>query len=319
MAKCLISLGSNLGDRSAHLQAALKQLGSLPQTTLVSQSSFRDTKPAGGPAAQNPFLNAAALLESSLSPQQLLVDLQHIENELGRVRSERWGPRTIDLDLLLYDQVEQETRALTLPHPRMSFRRFVLEPAAEIAAGMVYPINGWTIERLLKHLDSSLPEIGLVPTFSKYCPQAPATRLLKALVPEKYVQPVFRRVVVNGYPTPAQLAKLPKKQAGKDSPLLPPSDTPVRPRARWVVRDFDDMQLAAEYLAELRQADELLSKEWKEYTSRLIVVWQPDDAPVMNLLERARRNRECPPVLWIPKVSLEQARQEVIAAMAAME
>src|SRR5262245_24890681 len=148
MANCLLSLGSNLGDRGAHLQASLRCLGSLPQTSLIAQSSFRDTNPVGGPAAQDPYLNAAALIETSLALHQLLAQLQRIENELGRIRTERWGPRTIDLDLLLYDQLEIESPELTLPHPRMSFRRFVLEPAAEIAAEMVYPINGWTIRRL---------------------------------------------------------------------------------------------------------------------------------------------------------------------------
>jgi 2-amino-4-hydroxy-6-hydroxymethyldihydropteridine diphosphokinase len=319
MANCLLSLGSNLGDRGAHLQAALRSLSSLPQTKLLAQSSFRDTKPAGGPAAQDPFLNAAALIETSLTPQQILAELQRIENELGRVRTERWGPRTLDLDLLLYDQLELESLELTLPHPRTSFRRFVLESAAEIAAEMIHPINGWTIGRLLTHLNSSRPEIGLVPTYSKFCPQAPATRLLKSLVTELHLQAIFRRDLEQANPTPAQLARIQKKRASKDR-LLPRMEAPNRPNARWVIRDFDTIQLAVEVAVEaIELFDDFVGSKMLESQSRLIVVWQPDDTPIIPLLDRARRNRECPPVLWIPKVSLEQARQEVIAAMAAME
>lgn len=318
MTKCLISLGANLANRGSTLQSAMQQLATVPQTSLLAQSSFRETKPAGGPP-QSVYLNAAATLETSLSPQQLLAELQRIENKLGREREERWGPRTIDLDLLLYDQLELETAELMLPHPRMSFRRFVLEPAAEIAAEMVYPINAWTISRLWIHQQKSLPEIGLAPTYSKHCRQSPATRLLKSLVSETYLQPVFRRDFETANPTSAQLAKWRKQRRGSKAPLLPPSDTPVRRNARWVVRDFDSIQFDTEYVLEQAQVADDLTAAFAESTSRLIVVWQPDEAPIMQLLDEARRNRECRPVLWIPKVSLEQARQEVIAAMAAME
>ena len=94
-------------------------------------------------------MNAAALLETDLPPAALLAALQDIERRLGRIRAERWGPRTIDLDLLLYDQLELETPELILPHPRMSFRRFVLGPAAEIAAEMAHPVCGNTIGGLV--------------------------------------------------------------------------------------------------------------------------------------------------------------------------
>lgn len=320
MANCLIGLGSNLGDRGATLQAALDQLRALPQTTFIAQSSFRDTRPAGGPV-QDPYLNAAATIDTSLTPQQLLAELQRIENNLGRVRTEHWGPRTIDLDLLLYDRLELNSPELTLPHPRMSFRRFVLEPAAEIAAEMVYPINGWSMARLISHQRSTPREIGLVPTHSKYCRQSPATRLLKMLESETYLQQIFRRDVGVMQPTKQRLASWrSRKKATHSKSMLPPSATVLRRHANWLVSDFCDLQLMVEELDGVPEFDDLLAAKLRaDNPMRLIVVWQPDDSPILPLLDRARHNPECPPVLWIPKVTLEQARLEVIAAMAAME
>ena len=93
----------------------------------------------GGPPGQGDFLNGAILVETLLSPEAVLAILQEIEAALGRRREERWGPRTIDLNLLLYNQEVRRTPALELPHPRMTQRRFVLEPAAAVAASMVIP------------------------------------------------------------------------------------------------------------------------------------------------------------------------------------
>jgi hypothetical protein len=203
----------------------------------------------------------------------------------------------------------------------MSFRRFVLDPAAEIAAEMVYPVNGWTIERLVRHQNSTPREIGLLPTHSKHCRQAPATRLLKSLESETYVQQVFRRDVEVLTPTNRQLTTWKKrKKATHSKSVLPPSPTVVRRHARWVVSDFSSLQMTVEELDGLPEFEERLTTELQgNEPLRLAIVWQPDDSPVLSLLDRARHNRECPPVLWIPKVTLEHARQEVIAAMAAME
>jgi 2-amino-4-hydroxy-6-hydroxymethyldihydropteridine diphosphokinase len=321
MAHALIGLGSNLGERAAHLNAARARLASLSLSSLVAFSSLHESKPAGGPTAQAPYLNAAAVIETSLSPLQLLHEVQQIENNLGRERLERWGPRTIDLDLLLYDEQELDTPELTLPHPRMSFRRFVLEPAAEIAGEMVYPINGWTVGRLIMNLKDTTNEIAFSPTYSDWCRQAPATRLLKALEPFDYVQQVFRRDLENASPTPKQLnAWRDRQRRERRGHLRPPTATPVRRNARWTVMDVWPIQFVAEDYAQDADFDQIVAREIRaDPRLRLAVVWQPDDAPVMELLARARRNSECPPLLWIPKVSLEQATQEVIAAMAAME
>ena len=126
-----------------------------PDIKVARQSRYYETRPAGGPDGQSAFLNAAAVLQTSLSPQTLLTELQKIEADLGRRRIEHWGPRTIDLDLLLYDNLTQTGPDLVIPHPRMAWRRFVLEPAAEVAPKMLHPVMGWSVARLLGHLNQT--------------------------------------------------------------------------------------------------------------------------------------------------------------------
>jgi 2-amino-4-hydroxy-6-hydroxymethyldihydropteridine diphosphokinase len=154
MAWCLVALGSNVGDRAEHLRSAVDALAGLPRTHLAARSSWHETQPEGGPAGQAPFLNGAALLSTSLSPEKVLAEFHRIETMLGRVRAERWGPRTLDLDLLLYGQEVRQADELTLPHPRMTSRRFVLAPAAEVAPWMVHPTSGWVVAQLLARLDA---------------------------------------------------------------------------------------------------------------------------------------------------------------------
>ena len=161
MANCLIALGSNLGDRAAQLRQATAELSSLPATRLIARSTWRETPPIGGPAGQGPFLNAAALLSTSLAPAALLAELRRIEMESGRVRVDRWAARSLDVDLLLYDNAVIQTAELQVPHPRMAFRRFVLEPASEIAAWMIHPESGWTIGELLQHLNRGANRIAV--------------------------------------------------------------------------------------------------------------------------------------------------------------
>ncbi len=161
MAHCLIALGSNLGDRLHTLERAMDGLAGHPEFRLVARSRWHETQPIGGARGQGDFLNGALLGETTLSPQALLQTMQDMECRLGRQRTTPWGPRAIDLDLLLYDQWVIESPSLVLPHPRMAWRRFVLEPAAEVAPAMVHPTTGWTIARLLRHLDTSLPYVAI--------------------------------------------------------------------------------------------------------------------------------------------------------------
>src|SRR5690606_10760471 len=109
----------------------------------------------GGPAGQPSFLNGTVLLTTTLSPEAVLAALEQLETEAGRAREVRWDARTLDLDILLYDDLCLRTSRLMIPHPRMAFRRFVLRPAAEIAAEMVHPEIGWTMEQLLMHLETA--------------------------------------------------------------------------------------------------------------------------------------------------------------------
>jgi 2-amino-4-hydroxy-6-hydroxymethyldihydropteridine diphosphokinase len=164
MPRALIGLGTNLGDRAAMLARAVDRLG---QCALdLSLSKTYETAPAGGPGGQDVFLNAAVAIETQLAPHDLLAALQTIESQLGRVRGERWGARLIDLDLLLYDDdqgnpVVTATANLQVPHPRFAFRRFALQPAADVAPRMWHPLVGLTVSQLLAHLNTAPPYVAL--------------------------------------------------------------------------------------------------------------------------------------------------------------
>ncbi len=151
-----IALGSNLpgtlGSREANLHAAIHALAALGTVTAVS--TFLDTAPVGPTPNQPRFLNAAALLQTTLSPLHLLDALLRIEQNLGRDRTHNQpkGPRTLDLDLLLYNSEILQSTRLTLPHPELHLRRFVLNPLAEIAPNLLHPTTGLTIHQLLATL-----------------------------------------------------------------------------------------------------------------------------------------------------------------------
>jgi 2-amino-4-hydroxy-6-hydroxymethyldihydropteridine diphosphokinase len=146
--KAYIALGSNLGDREHNLRAAIEMLRQADGVRVRSVSSFYETEPVGY-TEQPAFINAAAEVMTALSPMELLRLCQDIENRLGRVRTVKWGPRTADLDILLYGDAVMDTPELKIPHPLMHERRFVLEPLAEVAPGAVHPVTGMTISQLL--------------------------------------------------------------------------------------------------------------------------------------------------------------------------
>lgn len=148
-----IALGSNLGDRLAHLDAALTALARTPGLRLRRVSTVLQTEPVG-PVPQGPYLNAVALAECSLEPEDLLAAMMAIERSRGRDRAAepRWGPRTIDLDLLLLGDRVIDAPGLTLPHPRLHERAFVLVPLAEVAPTMEVPTLGWSVAALLADL-----------------------------------------------------------------------------------------------------------------------------------------------------------------------
>ena len=152
--KAYIGLGSNLGEREAHLKAALAALGQVPETRLGRVSSLYDTQPVGDLEQPN-FLNAVAQVETGLTARQLLWNLLLIERRLGRVRhpSRRYGPRAIDLDLLVFGDQVLESEELTVPHPELHRRGFVLAPLTEIDPGLVHPVLGRTVLELFDALE----------------------------------------------------------------------------------------------------------------------------------------------------------------------
>lgn len=150
MISVYLSLGSNIGDKKSYLEAALERLNQLPQTSLAAVSSFYETA-AWGKTDQDDFLNICCQLKTELAAQQLLIECQQIEKDLHRVRHEHWGPRTIDIDILLYGSEHIATESLKVPHPYMTERAFVLVPLFEIAPSL--EICGHSITSYLKTLN----------------------------------------------------------------------------------------------------------------------------------------------------------------------
>jgi 2-amino-4-hydroxy-6-hydroxymethyldihydropteridine diphosphokinase len=150
--RALLGLGSNQGDRDANIRAALDLLEEAGAVRVLRMSRLRTTAPVGGPP-QDDYRNAAALVETALSATELLAEAKRAERRLLRdADAERWGPRTIDVDLLLLDDEVVDTPTLSIPHPRMAERRFVLEPAAEIAPEMRHPGLDCTVAELFEAL-----------------------------------------------------------------------------------------------------------------------------------------------------------------------
>ena len=153
MSRVFIGLGSNLGNRKETLRRALELLGTRANVAVVRVSSFRETDPVGF-RDQPPFLNAAAELETSLAPHALLDVMLDVERELGRTRDgPRFGPRIVDLDVLLVDDVVLDDPGLTVPHPRLHERAFALAPLAELDPDLLVPGQG-TVSELLHRLHS---------------------------------------------------------------------------------------------------------------------------------------------------------------------
>ena len=143
MARAFVGIGANLGEPERQIRAALAELAASEGVEVAAVSSLRETDPVGY-EDQPRFLNGAAVVETELSPRELLERLLEIERRLGRVRGEgpRFGPRTIDLDLLLYGDETVDEPGLTIPHPRLAERRFALEPLAELDPGLEIPGHG---------------------------------------------------------------------------------------------------------------------------------------------------------------------------------
>jgi 2-amino-4-hydroxy-6-hydroxymethyldihydropteridine diphosphokinase len=311
MPTCLIGLGSNLGDRQATLGAAVAALRGHPQIHVLAVSSWHETTHIGGPP-QPPYLNGAAQLETALPPLELLAVLQQIENRLGRVRTEHWGERTIDLDLLLYDDEVLNTPTLTVPHPRMAVRRFVLEPAAEIAGVMRHPVVGWTVARLLEHLNDAPRYIAIAGPIG-----VGKTHLAKELASAASAEFLAERPdwpsLDAFYADPVHHALEVESQfLAERTALLSSSERDWR-EGRWKVSDFWFDQSAA--FARAWLTEEQSSSFTEHYQTRRRTVMSPRllvvlDLPGEELLTRiARRGRACEQRLTLAQV--ERIRSEV--------
>ena len=156
MATALIGLGSNLGDREGWLRLALDRLDAHPLVTVIASSGLYETAAVGGPSGQGPFLNACATIEVGLDPESLLRLMLDIERIAGRVRTVKNAPRTLDLDVLLFDDIVRADPGLTIPHPAMLDRPFVMVPAAEVAGDHVHPVRGQPLSEFAAPVLSSV-------------------------------------------------------------------------------------------------------------------------------------------------------------------
>lgn len=146
--RAYIGIGSNLNNPVAQVQQVCQALAELPASQLIARSPLYRSAPVGGPPDQPDYCNAVVALDTALNPEELLIALQALEIQQGRVRTVRWGPRTLDLDVLLYGSLQRDDPWLTLPHPRLRERAFVLYPLYDIAPDLTIPGQGSLSELL---------------------------------------------------------------------------------------------------------------------------------------------------------------------------
>jgi 2-amino-4-hydroxy-6-hydroxymethyldihydropteridine diphosphokinase len=288
---CLIGLGSNLGDRRQLLEEAVACLDVLSQVRITGKSSWRETSAVGGPAQQPPYLNGAVSLETSLSPQSLLAALQRIETQLGRTRQQRWEARTVDLDLLLHDRTILDTPSLVIPHPRMAWRRFVLEPAAEIAGSMPHPTIGWTISKLLDHLNTTPPYVAVTGSIGVGKTHL-ATRLAEETGAKLLIEQLDDRRLETFYAdTAGQSWDMELEFIEQRTRLLSPDAAPWPNPGRLVISDF-----------------------WYDQSAAFARVWLPDEKQ-QSFIEHCRRSRRrvvCPRLVVLLECPAEELHSRVV-------
>ena len=324
-----ISLGSNLGDRRAILDEAVTRLARTHGVAVTAVSTYRETRPVGGPPGQGPFLNAAARLDTSLSPRDLLGAMQAIERDLGRVRTVRWGERTLDLDILIYGSKFVDEPDLKLPHPRLVVRRFVLEPLAEIAPNVVDTITFQQISGILAYWDRRPRALMLDRLLTASEPDLPsrlATELEGVLV---HVRADFERPLpdaVRGRRS-IRIDQLLMLSTIRATFMQPAVD-----RDRWTLFDFavDIGTLREQQISEVDATNETL-QAWAAIESpnlwlSIMIARCLRDVPETNLIiasagtEFRRRPRGCLiPVYWPEATEPDAIVAEVVAVCRGIE
>lgn len=298
MPRALVALGSNLGDRARLLNEAVRWLDELPHGQVLQSSAVRETAAVGGPPEQGAFLNAAAVLQTELTPRALFQALQELERRAGREPGLPWGPRPLDLDLLLYDDVVLNEPALTLPHPRLAVRRFVLEPAADVAPRWVHPLFRSTLSQLREHLRHAPPLVLLAST-----PEAAATELLAAA-------PARIGVAWHAVPRPAE-AHEPLDEAAASASL----EDVLRALAEgvWVVTDWRALASASATASQTRPPGP---------PPKAVVLWQeaagPLAAPDEAFFQCVRETRGRP-YLDLGRCPREEVVRQLLALVAGMQ
>lgn len=219
-AQCLISFGSNLGNRDALMAEAARLINDSPHVNNLRTSRLFETPPIGGPAGQEPFLNAVAAFETDASAREILALLQQTEQTLGRQRRQRWDARPIDLDVVLHGELVGGGTGLIVPHPRYTVRQFVLQPACDVAPHYCDPRFGWTIERLARHVSQGVPSLALAGS-----DEATREQLCRRLEEEHGIQtfaaqPLARPMAVVGNAPASTASRVRERSAAQESEHL---------------------------------------------------------------------------------------------------
>jgi len=300
MATCLISLGANIGHREQAIEQAISSISAFRDVSDCHCSSYFETLAAGGPQDQPRFINAVGRFETSLKPTDVLNKLFNVEKCLGRTRQQIWEPRVLDLDLLLYDHKIQKDPDLILPHPRMILRRFVLEPACEIAADLIHPLTKWSLQQHLNHLNRSAKYI---------CIAGAATAQRIAAVAQFRSQLGSQQVAIlhNSSGALALADQLVDQQAALK--------TAITKTTNIVIADFCPREIllsSPEQLANVEQLEQAIG------VPRLIVLLDnPNDPTCHALLDAMLPNGTVVPWLVVPSNDEDQIARELRAAVIA--